>query len=1156
MLFASRISPWTQPVRAGLGLVRRAVDAGNRLGDLTWVGYNHNLLLFGRLFIGDPLVDVQRDAEAGVDFARQFRFRLVLDVATALLQFARTVRGLTQVFGSFNDAEFDEGRFEQHLAEDPRLSNAARWYWVRKLQARFFAGDYVAAVAAAANARSLLMTPGFFDQAEYELYAALARAALCDAAPATERTEHETALAAHHHQLEQWAALCPANFADRAALVTAEIARLEGRELDAERLYEQAIRSAGEYGFNQHEGLACELAARFYAARGFEIISHAYLRNARYCYLRWGANGKVRQLDELYPRLREGEPIPGPTNTIEAPVQHLDLATVIKVSQAVSGDMVPEKLLDTLLRTALAQAGAERGLLVLLNGGQLRVAAEAETHDDAVVVHLRDEPVVAATLPVAVVHYVLRIRESVILDDATAQPSFASDPYVRQHQTRSVLCLPLINKGQLIGVLYLENKRTPGVFAPTGIAVLKLLASQAAISLENSRLYRDLAEREAKVRRLVDSNTIGVFIWKFEERTIAFEGRIIEANDAFLRMAGYDREDLVTGRIRLADLSPPDWRHRTALAVEELKTTGTVQPFEKEYFRKDGSRVPVLIGAATFEQGGNQGVAFVLDLTERKCAEEAVRESEEKWRAVFENNPTMYFMMDAAGNVLSVNPFGAEQLGYTVDELTGDSVLKVFHEDDRAAAQRSTAACLEQLGKTLTWEARKVRKDGSMLWVRETARAMLMKGRPVVLTACEDMTQKKRAEEDLRRSEAFLAEAQKLTRTGSWAWDTRSQKVLYCSEEMFRIFGLDRESLATRKRLRERVHPADRAMVDARFERTLREKVDSFGDENDHPPYRIVLPDGTLKYINSSGHPVLDDDGNLIAFVGTAVDVTERKRAQEERERLRQLESDLAHMNRLNIMGELAASLAHEITQPIASARNNAQAAINFLDKQPPEFSEVREALGCVVGDADRAGDIIDRVRDHIKKAPPRKDHFEFNEAVKEVIVLAQGAITKNGVSVETRFAERLPPVHGDRVQLQQVVLNLILNAVDAMGSFGTGERKLLVSIEHNQANGILVAVRDTGPGIAPHHRERVFETFYTTKSSGVGMGLSICRSIIDAHGGRLWADANKPRGAVFRFTLPTGKEVHDFSSGGSHPTDDDHADSSPQPLLSAKHDD
>jgi PAS domain S-box-containing protein len=1116
MLFASRVSPWTQPVRAGLGLVRRAVDAGNRLGDFTWVGYNRNLLLFGRLFIGDPLADVQSEAEAGLDFARQFRFRLVLDVATALLRFVLALRGLTQEFGSFNGNEFDEGRFEQHLAADPRLSNAARWYWVRKLQARFFAGDYVAAVAAADNARSLLMTPGFFDQAEYELYAALARAARCDAAPATERIEHETALAAHHHQLEQWAELCPANFADRAALVTAEIARLERRELDAERLYEHAIRSAREHGFVQQEGLACELAARFYAARGFDTISHAYLRNARYCYLRWGANGKVRQLDESYPQLREGEPIPGPTNTISAPIEHLDLATVIKVSQAVSSEIVVENLIDTLMRTAMAQAGAERALLIMPCGQEPRIEAEAVIRDDTVVVHLRDEPVTAATLPESVVRYVLRIRESVILDDATAHPPFASDPYIRQHQTRSVLCLPFINQGQLTGLLYLENKLTPGVFAPARIAVLKLIASQAAISLENSRLYRDLAEREAKVRRLVDSNTIGIFIWKFEGQISEFEGRIIEANDAFLSMVEYDREDLVTGLIRLTDMSPPDWRDRTARAVEELKMTGTVRPFEKEYFRKDGSRVPVLIGAATFQEDRNEGVAFVLDLTERKRAEEAVRDSEEKWRAVFENNPTIYFMVDAAGIVLSVNPRGAEQLGYTVDELTGHSVLKVFHEEDRAAVQLNTARCLEQIGEATTWEARKVRKDGSMLWVRETSRAMLMKGRPVVLTACEDMTQRKRAEEDLRRSEAFLAEAQRLTRTGGWAWDYRSHKVLYCSEEMFRIFGLDRESLPTRKRFRERVHPDDRAMVDERFERTLREKVDSFDE------YRIVLPDGTLKYINSSGHPVLDDDGNPIAFVGTAIDVTERKRAQEEHERLRQLESDLAHMNRVSIMGELAASLAHEITQPIASARNNARAAINFLDKQPPEFGEVREALGSVVGDADRAGDIIDRIRDHIKKAPARKDHFDFNEAVKEVIVLAQGAITKNGVSVQTRFAEGLLPVHGDRVQLQQVVLNLILNAVDAMGSFGAGERKLLVSIEQNQTNGILVAVRDTGPGIAPDHRERVFQTFYTTKSSGVGMGLSICRSIIDAHGGRLWADANEPRGAVFQFTLPT----------------------------------
>ena len=241
-----------------------------------------------------------------------------------------------------------------------------------------------------------------------------------------------------------------------------------------------------------------------------------------------------------------------------------------------------------------------------------------------------------------------------------------------------------------------------------------------------------------------------------------------------------------------------------------------------------------------------------------------------------------------------------------------------------------------------------------------------------------------------------------------------------------------------------------------------------------------------------------------------------------ERERLRQLEADLAHMNRLSIMGEQAASLAHEIKQPIAAARNNACAALNFLDRQPPDLDEVREALGCVVGDADRAGDIIDRIRDHIKKAPPRKDRFDLNKAINEVIVLARSAIAKNGVSVQTRLTEGLFPVQGDRVQLQQVVLNLILNAIEAMGSVEAGTRELLISTEQSQTGDILLAVRDSGPGIDPEHLERVFEAFYTTKSGGVGMGLSICRSIIDAHGGRLWADANEPRGAIFQFTLPS----------------------------------
>ena len=559
-------------------------------------------------------------------------------------------------------------------------------------------------------------------------------------------------------------------------------------------------------------------------------------------------------IDQRRPHLKtEEEAAAASTDTIgiAAPMEHLDLATVINVSQTVSGEMVLEKLLDTLMRTAVRYAGAERALLILLQNSEQRIAAEATTATNTVMIRLRDEPVTGSLLPETVLRHVLQSRESVILDDAAILNPFSADPYIVERRARSMFCLPLMNQAKLIGVLYLENKVAPRVFAPARTGVLKLLASQAAISLENTRLYRDLADREGKIRRLVDANVLGICIWHLE-------GAIVEANDTFLHMLQYRREDIVSGRLRWTDLTPAEWREQDECAVAELRSTGTFQPFEKEYFRKDGSRIPVLIGGALFEESSDEGVAFVLDLTERKRAEEA----------------------------------------------------------------------LHKLG------------------------------------------------------------------------------------------------------------------------------------------------------------------------------------------------SDFAHMNRISIMGELAASLSHEITQPIASARNNARAAQNFLDMQPPDLGEIREAVACVVSDVDRAGDIIDRIREQIKKAPPRKQRCDLNGAINEVIGLTRSMIVRNGVSVQTQLADALLPVQGDRVQLQQVVVNLILNAVEAMGSVEAGARELLIRTEHDDA-GVLVVVRDSGPGIDPTHLKRVFEPFYTTKSGGTGMGLSICRSIIDAHGGRLWAESNRPPGTVFQFTLP-----------------------------------
>jgi PAS domain S-box-containing protein len=662
--------------------------------------------------------------------------------------------------------------------------------------------------------------------------------------------------------------------------------------------------------------------------------------------------------------------------------------------------------------------------------------------------------------------------------------------------------------------------------------------------------------------------------------------------------------------------------------------------------KKDGT--PVVV-ASRWSLQQNQGTPIAIletnnDVTEQKRAEQARQEIEEQWRAAFESNPTMYFIVDAAGAIASVNGFGAEQLGYTVSELVGQPVLSVFDEPDRQAVQRHANACFEQPGRMMRWEARKIRKDGTMLWVRETAKVVVLKKRPVLLVVCEDITEQKRAEETLRQTEYYLTEGERLTQTGSYAWHAASGLV-HVSAELKRIFGFDPEQRAPlHAAFRERVHPDDLAMFDALTERTTREGADLDW------LYRIVLPDGTLKYLHVVARPVLSASGEVVGNVGTTRDITERKRveeevrtaetrfrasvdhltdalfihddqddqgrvidvnqqacdslgytreeligmtafdydalvdatfmrsikervaggenfsfesahrrkdgsvfpvevrvrpfwhgdhrfglalarditdrkhAEQERERLHQLEADLAHLNRVSMMGELAASLAHEIKQPIAAAVTNGDACLRLLDRDQPDVAEAREAALEMSRDARRAANIIDRVRSLYGKGSSQQEIVDVNEVIGEMVAMLHNEANRCSVAIHASLAASLPKVTADRVQLQQVLMNLMLNGIEAMRET-TGE--LTIKSELADNNQLLISVTDNGVGLPAEKVDQIFNAFFTTKPQGTGLGLAISRSIVESHGGRLWASANSERGATFQFTLPNKMAAH-----------------------------
>jgi len=626
-------------------------------------------------------------------------------------------------------------------------------------------------------------------------------------------------------------------------------------------------------------------------------------------------------------------------------------------------------------------------------------------------------------------------------------------------------------------------------------------------------------EAEDRTRLIID--TVPAQLW-----TETPDGVVNFVNRRWVEYTGMTLEQAVgSGWNRMVH---PDDIDRVRNSWRKLISEGKPREIESRLRGSDGEYRWFLSRVCPLVDGSGRILGWYgcdTDIHDRKKAEELLRRSEGYLAEAQRLSHTgSWASLPAAGEIKYMSEECYRVLGF--DPHGEQPRYEMFFQNIQPEDRAKVSEVVEKAGREnaeFELDYRIVHPGGEIKHIHVVGHPVVSPpgGQVEFVGTVMDVTERKRADLALRRSEAYLAEAQRLSHTGSWAYNIGSKELVHSSEEHCRLFGFDRErGVPSFEELIQRIHPEERALAIQRFESQIRAATDSDGH------FRIAHPDGTTKYVYSTVHPVFNASGDLVEFVGTLMDITERKRAEEERERLRQAQADLAHVNRVTTMGELTASLAHEVNQPIAAAVTNANTCVRWLTRDQPDLEEARAAAMRIVKDGTRAAEIVSRIRQIFKKGPPERDWVDLNDVIREMMVLLHGEATQHRISFRTELAADLPKIMGDRVQLQQVIMNLMVNSIDAMKDVDDKREVVLIS-QRAEDEHIMVSVKDTGMGLPPQQDDQIFNAFFTTKPHGTGMGLRICRSIVESHGGRLSAANNSPRGAIFHFTLPATVEVH-----------------------------
>jgi histidine kinase len=1013
-MFSCYIGLWRDHIRECFRYSRAAYEAGIESGDFTYGGYGGFHESWHALFSGMDLEEYQEEYSVKLQFLSGYRYQSIGDAHKMMLQWGRCLQGKTAAMTSLDGEGFTEQAYLEAYGDVPFF---IAFYYVAKLNICYLMQEYQDALHYAEEAEKVIFgVRGMIWDALLCFNYALLLASIADTLDAAERDAVLARLDSLRQRMRVWADNAPQNFAQQFHLVHAEISRVIGNWDEAASHYERAIDTARVNGFVNVEALGCELAGRFWMQRNRHRIATAYLQEAAQHYRKWGAFGKLRQLIAAHTGL-DADTVPSDSETVEASSSlSLDIVTILKASQAISGEMVMDRLVGRLLQIVLENTGAERGLLLCPEGTDWRVTAAGAVNERAISL---DTYVTGGckAWSAGIVNYVSRTREFLLSGDARSDNRLAGDQYVRENEVKSVLCMPILHQQQLTALIYLENNLIPHTFTRERLLVVQALAAQAAIALENARLYTDVM-REIDERRQAETAL----------RAISSGTASTTGEDFFQSL------------------------------VQSLATSLEVKcVFITECIDNDNRRVRTL----AFMKDGRFEDNFEYDVYGTPC-EHVIQ------------GDTCYF------------PENLERL-YPCEQG--------FESYMAVPALDMSGRVLGHLAILDTSDMRHLPHAESILRIFATRVGVELN--------------RKRTQKALQASEEkyrLLVENQtdlvvKLDRTG---------RLQFVSPSFCEMFSRDENELL-RSQFNEQIHSGDRRQVEQEWEKLFT------GPGMTQFEHRAATARGE-RWLGWSLRAVRNIDAEVVEIVGVGRDITDRRRAEEQ---ARQNLHALAHAGRLQSMGEMASTLAHELNQPLTAILTFSQASQRVIRNQAFDHDELVFALERIAVNAKRAGDIISHMRSFIRKEEPHTEPSDINRLISDAMDLLNPELQQLGIEAVLELQDELPAAQVDPVQIQQVIFNLVRNSMEAIEKFDGAERRISIGTQPGRQNCIEVSVTDTGPGLDDEIAGKIFSTFVTTKSEGMGIGLSICKSIVEAHGGELDTRPCPGGGAIFSFSLP-----------------------------------